>query len=148
MNKFEQVLGHQRLLSYALSAGLLLSSALAHAVEFKEGEWELTVKQSVKGMPVGVPAVSWRECLTQANPIPTRYLQARSCDVIEQNAVYRTLHYKINCFTENGSMINEGKVRFGEFKLSGDSKSELADVAGRDMVLRYKFEGRRIGECK
>jgi len=136
------------LVKYALLAALLFSSAISRAVDFKEGDWELTVKQSVKGMPAGIPRATWRECLTRAKPVPIQYLQARSCDVIETHEVYRTLYFKLNCFTENGSMINEGKIRFGQLKISGDSKSELADVAGKDIVLRYKFEGRRVGDCR
>lgn len=144
----EQFRARRFLVRAVFSAGLLFSSALAFPIEFTAGEWELTVKQSVKGMPAGIPPVTWRECLSPANPIPIKYLQARSCDVIEQHEVYRTLHFRMNCFTENGSMINEGKIRYSDFKISGDSKSELADVAGQDIVLRYKFAGRRLGDCQ
>ncbi|MGD8784154.1 MAG: hypothetical protein PVF28_00305 [Thioalkalispiraceae bacterium] len=126
---------------------LLLTSLQLNALEMVEGEWELVVKQNVSGMPVGIPPTHHRECFTEADPIPTSFLKARSCDVIEQRVVYRTVHYKINCFTENGSVINEGKIRFGARKISGSSKTNLGDVAGRNTVLRYKFKGRRIGEC-
>jgi len=113
-----------------------------------EGEWELVVKQNVSGMPVGIPETHYRECFTEADPIPTSFLKARSCDILEQRVVHRTVHYKINCFTENGSIINEGKIRFGSRKITGNSKTDLGDVAGKTTVLRYKFTGRRIGECR
>jgi hypothetical protein len=127
---------------------MLVWSAQASALEMVEGEWELLVKQTISGMPVGVPPTYYRECFTQADPIPTSFLKARSCDVIDQKVVHRTLHFRINCFTENGSVINEGKIRFGSRKISGSSKTDLGDVAGRNSVLRYKFTGRRIGECR
>jgi hypothetical protein len=125
---------------------LLLSNQLT-ALDMVEGEWELVVKQNVSGMPVGIPATHYRECFTEADPIPTSFLNASSCDVIEQRVVHRTVHYRINCFTEHGSVINEGKIRFGSRKITGSSKTDLGDVAGKTTVLRYKFKGRRIGEC-
>jgi len=44
-------------------------------------------------------------------------------------------------------MINEGQVRYGSFKISGESRSDLGEIAGRPMVMHYKFEGRRLGDC-
>ena len=119
----------------------------ASALEISAGEWELTVKQNVSGMPVGVPTQKYRECFSDEDPIPTSFLKARQCDVIEQRVRHRTVYYKINCFTENGSIINKGKIRFSSFKISGTSKTDLGEVAGRPTILGYKFTGRRIGEC-
>ena len=126
----------------------LLTSITAYAIEFTEGEWELSVRQGVKGMPTGMGVTTWRECLTQSNPIPTQYLQARSCDVLDQHAVYRTIKYKMSCYGEHGTFFNEGKIHFVANKVTGDSKSDIGDVAGQHIVVRYKFEGRRIGECR
>ena len=125
----------------------LLTSIPAYALDFEDGEWELVVRQGVKGMPSGMGTLQWREGLTRSNPIPTMYLKARSCSVIEQHAVYHTLHYKMSCYTEHGTITNAGKIHYSDFKLNGDSKSDLGIVAGENMVVRYKFEGRRIGEC-
>jgi hypothetical protein len=122
-------------------------SANVLALEITPGEWELTVKQNVSGMPVGVPTQKHRECFSDDDPIPTSFLKARQCDVIEQRVRHRTVYFKVNCFTEHGSIINEGKIKFSSLKVSGDSKTDLGEVAGRTSVLRYKFTGRRIGEC-
>ena len=127
---------------------LIFSATQTTALDMVEGEWELVVKQNVSGMPVGIPPTHYRECFTEADPIPTSFLKARSCDIIDTRVVHRTVHYRINCFTENGSIINEGKIRFGSRKISGNSKTDLGDIAGKRSVLRYKFTGRRIGECR
>ncbi len=127
---------------------LVFSSAHTFALEIVEGEWELVVKQGISGMPVGIPPIHIRECFTDADPIPTSFLNARNCDVIEQHVVYRTVHFRVNCFTEHGSIINEGKIHFTSRKITGSSKTDLGDVAGRKTVLRYKFTGRRVGECR
>ncbi len=117
------------------------------ALEVTAGEWEITVKQYVSGMPVGVPEQKYRECFSDDDPIPTSFLKARQCDVIKQHVRHRTVYYKVNCFTEHGSIINEGKIRFSSFKISGSSKTDLGKIAGRPNTLGYKFTGRRIGEC-
>lgn len=120
---------------------------VANALEIAAGEWELSVKQNVSGMPAGIPVQKYRECFSDNDPIPTSFLQARNCHVEEQKILHRTVHYRVNCFTDNGSIVNIGKIRFGDFKIKGSSKTELGDVAGKTMVIRYSFTGRRLGEC-
>ncbi len=137
--------GVPRFILFTLAMALTIT---AQANNIRSGEYELVVRQSVKGMPSGIGSVQWRECLSQDNPIPTQYLQARNCDVLESHLVYHTLHYKLSCYTDKGTFTNEGKLRFGNFRLDGKSKSDLGDVAGENMQVRYKFDGRRIGDCR
>jgi len=139
----------QRYLSCIVAGLLLLAStnSVQAELKFKPGKWQLTLSQSLQGMPGGFQKLRWEECLSQADPIPKAYLQARSCDVQEQNAVYRTLHYKMSCFTEHGTLTNQGKFHFGDFRIEGVSKSDMGVVDGRDMIVRYKIEGRRVGDC-
>lgn len=127
---------------------LLLISCPVFAADFTPGQWEFSVRYTISGMPAAVPTQKFEQCLTEANPVPTVFLQASSCDVLEQQKLHRTLHYKVNCFTRDGTLVNEGEVRFSGGKARGKSKSDLGDVAGRNSVLRYKFTGRYIGACQ
>ena len=120
-----------KILFSAITTLLFLYANQVSALDLTEGEWELEVKQTVSGMPVANPPISIRECFTEADPIPTSFLNARSCHVMEQRVRHRTVYYKVNCFTEHGSVINEGKIRFGNFKITGSSKTDLGDVAIR-----------------
>ncbi len=134
-----------RFLLFFILAVSYMGSALAF--DFKEGEWELSVKTTISGMPTGFPLTKYRQCLSIANPVPTAFLNARSCDVMELKKLHRALTYKINCFTENGTVISEGKVRFSTVKLKGTAKSDLNGVTGRNSILRYKFTGKYLGSC-
>lgn len=139
---------HRIIQLFLLTVTLLSASLTAYAADIRQGEWELMVKQSVNGMPSGMGGFEWRECLNQAHPIPTAYIQARNCDVLESHVVYHTLHFKMSCYSENGTITSEGKVRFGDLKMDGDAKSGVGSAAGNNMVVWYKFEGRRIGDCQ
>jgi len=130
-----------------LLLSLISLSSSVSALEVAAGEWEIKVNQYVSGMPIGIPEQTHRECFSDEDPLPTSFLKARSCDVIKQKVRHRTITYKVNCFTEHGSIINEGKIRFSSFKFSGSSKTDLGKIAGRPNTLGYKFTGRRIGEC-
>ena len=127
---------------------MVCSASTVLAQEFKAGEWEFEVRHTISGMPSRVPAKKYRQCLTQDNPIPTVFLQARSCKVLEQQKRHYRISYRINCFTEHGTLINEGMLRFGPVKMSGTSKSDLGDAVGRNSVIRYKYRGRYIGQCQ
>lgn len=137
-----------RLIQIAIVSVFLAISLVAQAVDFPDGEYEIAVSQGIKGLPGGMGSFKWRECLTKERPMPTKYLQAQSCDVLESKTLYRTLHYKMSCFNEHGSYVNEGQLRFSNTKINGKSKSEMGDVDGESVVIRYKFRGRRIGYCQ
>ena len=134
--------------AYLFVISLMLLTSSVAAVDIVEGEWELTVKYTMSGMPISNPVEHYRECFSQEDPIPTSFLNARNCQIIDQHIRYRTVYYRLNCFTEHGSIINEGKIHFSAMKIYGDAKSDLGEVAGRNSVLRYKFTGRRLGDCQ
>ena len=133
--------------AYSTVVLMFLLSSHVLAVDLVEGEWELTVKHTMSGIPVSNPDEHYRECFTQDDPIPTSYLNASSCQILEQRSVHRTVYFKLNCDTEHGPVINEGKIHFTSMKITGESKIDLGEVAGRNSVLLYKFTGRRLGEC-
>lgn len=111
------------------------------------GEWNIRVSQNITGLPAGTLQFRLRECLDSAHPIPTKYLQASSCDVLSQHFVYHTLHYKLSCFGRNGTFTNEGVIRFGRLHLAGRSKSDTGRVDGQSTVMRYTLSGTRAGSC-
>lgn len=129
--------------------GIIIGVSLSlQAAEFvAAGEWEFTVKQDVSGMPAGVPELIYSECLTQDQPIPKSFLRASNCDVTEQKTLYRTVSWKMTCDTDNGKVHNEGKITFHTLNASGQSRSALGNVLGKNTTLRYSFTGRRLGDC-
>lgn len=120
----------------------------AQAMDFRDGVYEISVSQGVKGMPGGVGRFTLRECLTGDKPIPKKYLQGQSCDVLESKTLYHTMHYKLSCFNVHGTFGNEGQLHFSNTQIYGKSKSIMSAVDGISMVVRYKFRGRRIGNCQ
>lgn len=139
-----------RLLPFSLGTliVLLTTPMLAYAVEMVEGEWELEVKHAVSGLPIDNPPLHYRQCLTKNDPIPTAYLEANSCNILEKQERRRTVTWRINCFTKNGPIINEGKMTYRSLKISGRSKTQLGDVAGLPTTVQYRITGRRIGDCQ
>lgn len=139
---------HSRLLQVLFISALLTVSLAAQAMDFQTGEYEIAVSQGIRGLPGGMGSMKWRECLTIDKPIPSRYLQVDSCDVLELKTAYRTLQYKMSCFNEKGTIVNVGRIHLGQSQLSGKSKSEVSGEPGESIVVRYKFRGRRIGNCQ
>jgi len=138
----------RHIFSAIAAVSLLALATPARALDFKPGNWKLVLTQSVKGMPGGFQRIEWQECLTKSDPIPKAYLNASGCQVLEQKMVYRTLHYKMSCYSEHGTLTNVGKIHFGDFRISGSSKSDMGVVDGQNMIVRYKFQGRRVGDCR
>ena len=131
-----------RLLSAAIC---LFTSAMSMATSFTPGMWEFEVRYTMGGMPTNVPKQSFRQCMQ--TPVPTVFLQARSCNTMSLKQRGRTVHYKLNCFTENGTLINQGSVRFAQGRARGSSRSELGDAVGRNSVMGYMFSARYLGAC-
>lgn len=120
----------------------------AQAFELQAGLWRFQVTQNIGGMPLGDGALRFEQCLSKNDPIPTAYLQAQRCDVLERDEKPGKLHWRISCFTDHGTVTNEGFLKLNGRRLRGRSQSDLGEVQGRHTVMRYQLSGTRIGQCQ
>jgi hypothetical protein len=136
----------------AIVLSILLSSACATMAlaEIKEGLWEIKTTMEMQGMPMQMPAMTSRTCISKNDMVPKPPDQGRGqsqeCKVKEQKITGNTVTYAMEC-TGKGGMAAEIS---GEMTYTGDSmegKYTMKVKSPSPMEMSSKMTGKYIGPC-
>ena len=137
-------------------AGLLVAAApmlAAEAVNAKLGEWSITAKMVMEGMPFQMPAMTFKHCVTQENLVPPSSARGKQqeCEPGEQTIKGNTITWSTVCKEKKGgtSTVN------GTITYSGDSfvgKTEIVAAgagagAGKMGKITTEMSGKYLGPC-
>ena len=111
--------------------------------QVEDGEWEFTIQSEVSGMPMQMPPMTYKQCITQSDPVPQNAQPDQHCVTKDVNHSGNTVSWTIVCKTPSGEMTGKGKATYEKDHMEG---SMSMDVQGMTMVNNYK--GHRIGPCK
>ena len=117
-------------------------------INIHEGEWEITSKIEMKGMPIQVKIqeTTITQCIDKEKIIPkTDKKINKYCTISEQKIEGDTVTWKMQC---TNNMQSEGSVTYHGDTFEGvvNSNIEVPNIGAMTMVINMK--GKRIGACK
>jgi len=124
--------------------GVVLLSLPAHAgPDISEGQWEITVKMEIPGMPMAMPAVTNMQCLTTKDHVPWKTQQSDACKLSDSKTKGNTVYWTVKCGGQNASTTT------GEITYSGDTFEGVMNIetAGAPQMTSH-IKGKRVGPCK
>jgi hypothetical protein len=121
---------------------LFAVTACSSGPNMEDGLWEMTSQMEMEGMP-NMPPMSYRECLSRDNMVPTQKQRNQDCEQIEQDISGDTITWRMRC-TSNGvtSDIN------GSSTYSGDTMKGTMQMTTQGMQMTNHVTGKRVGSCK
>jgi hypothetical protein len=140
-----------RVLPVAMLTLAISWSALAQSSSpMRPGNWEVTVKMNVPGLPMDMPPIKHNECVTAAmlkdpqSAVPKGGVTgegANDCRVSDYKLAGNTATWRLTCtkptpITGTGEIVYAGDTYKGTMTL---------DMAGQKMAMSY--DARRIGDC-
>jgi len=132
------------------AATLLFSSFLVATAgaepEIQDGEWEITVATEMEGMPVMMPAMNFRRCLTKENMAPNMEEPGQECEISDTKVDGNTASWKVRCQGAEGATAGRGQVTYADDKMTGTTTMTIEDE-GETMVITQRITGHRLGEC-
>lgn len=113
------------------------------SVNLHDGEWEITMKVEMPGMPAAaMKPHTIKTCLTKANYVPETNQEKSDCKMENQKIDGNTVSWTMACKDTAG----KGTVTY-----SGDSMEGLMEsstkVEGREINTKMAMSGKRIGPC-
>ncbi len=108
-----------------------------------EGLWEISSKMEVPGMPMEMPPVIFKQCLTSKDNIPQNRNEIQNCTIIKSNTKGSTVTWEMHCANDGQTMVSNGRTTY-----SGDTFKGEIRTAMKGMNMMQKMSGRRIGSCK
>jgi hypothetical protein len=123
----------------------LFSCTVQKGPNMKEGQWEITMRIEVPGMPVQMSPQTYTQCLTpkKAVPEPQRGESSQDCKVTKQDMTGDTVSWVVECKTSQGTAVSDGKITY-----KGDTFAGVIQMTQGSTKVTQQLSGRWIGACE
>ena len=114
----------------------------------QEGNWAVTMKMEMVGMPVAMPPVNTNQCVTKKDLVPDMSKGDQGCVVKNQKVNGDTVTWQLQCTGKDGTMEGDGRIQYGTGTYDGDMLLSMSDKSGgAPMQIKYKMHGKHTGPC-
>ena len=117
-------------------------------IDMMEGLWEITAEVEMAGVPVQLPAITTRQCITPDNILPDidRFnANDQNCKVANFVILKNSATYDLFCSLESGEMKGHGLVTYRGTRLQG-SLTTITNPG--NIQMSYTYSGWYIGLCR
>ncbi len=135
--------------SLVVAAGLA-TAALAQPINFREGVWEITIRNEIPGQKP-MPPISMKRCITGKEIADLQSKAAKppgseNCKVTENRTGASGGSWRVEC-TGKMAIKGEGTVTASGDTYSMQSRMTMTTAEGKSMEITSSMSGKRLGEC-
>jgi hypothetical protein len=117
------------------------------APNMEDGDWEVTARMEMPGMPFAMPPVKHHQCMTKKDLVPDMSKKDGDCVVKDQKITGDTVSWRMQCNDKNGAIDGEGKITYAGKSYTGVMQAKMTDKRGEANVIKYNFTGKHMGPC-
>ena len=142
-----------KLLLSLLSLFAAASAYAAPTPNMQDGEWEITTKMKMTGMPMQMPPTSVRICISKQDiaegrkTVPQQQDGKHKCEMVNHSVSGNTVNYKMECSGEQ-KMTMTGSITYAGTSYSGKSTMDMAGGPHGNMHVEHEYAAKRLGDCK
>jgi hypothetical protein len=108
-----------------------------------EGLWEITTTMSMPGMPMQLPPVVTKQCLTRKDIVPDGGPQhTKNCAPADITIDGDTVRWSLSCTEQGTSMTGSGHITYRGTSFEGEMRMQQAD-----MTMTSTLRGKHLGPC-
>jgi hypothetical protein len=139
----------RKILVAGTMAGVLLFAGAALAeVNMQDGQWEMSIKVDMPGMPPNMPASKFTQCLTKKDVVPVKKEPSENCKMVKNSISGNTVTWVMECRNKDGGTTESaGSVTYKGAGFDGGVKTVITNAQGKKMEMKSLLSGRRVGEC-
>ncbi len=133
-----------------VAVALVVCGGIGQAdVNLHEGLWETVSTMQMSGlqMPMSMPPVTYRTCITKKMLIPKQKEEQKNCKITKQEIQGNTLKWEMVCSGE-GAMKAKGEITYSGDTFEGTTVTEVNNPQMGTMKMTSHVKGRYVGECK
>jgi len=120
---------------------------LAAPPNMQPGNWEITMKMQIEGVPFSMPPMKMNHCYTQKdiedskNTLPSGSNKKNDCEVKDMKAVGNSATWNIVC--------KDGSKGTGDISYKGTTYDSTMKMTGKDGAKSTtNIKAKRLGDCK
>lgn len=126
---------------------LALSACSGSGPELQEGMWEITTEMNMAGMPMQIPAMVHRQCLSQDDVVPRQGpAQQEICDYSKAKIRGNTVTWTVECNSPGGTTTTAGEITYHGTTFDGTMHVSMSGAV--EMSGTNRISGRRVGDCQ
>lgn len=130
----------------AIALSGLLLAAPAAALNFKDGNWHVTVTTEITGMQVRPPPpYYYTRCFTQRSFQPHLAPQGAPCRATSLRTHKDVMTWNLTCADSVAQMSGHGRMVFGGDRVTGTVTTNSRYPA--EMQVVQKISAKRVGPC-
>ncbi len=123
--------------------------APAAELNLKEGMWEMTFKNEIKGMPMQMPASTVRQCITKKDAVPQEKPEKnQECKITSSKITGDTITWTMQCRSKDSTVDSDGKVTYKGDSSEGISNTTVKQKGQEPMQMKSRWSGKWVGPCK
>jgi Protein of unknown function (DUF3617) len=131
-----------------LTLSCLFAPLIATAApNMEEGNWQVTMKMKMEGVPFAMPPVTQNQCMTKKDMVPKASGKNASCDVKEQKVSGDTVTWHMVCTDAEGTSDTQGKITYHGARYEGTMQAKMTSKRGKVTNVNYEIQGRHTGAC-
>ena len=124
-----------------------LFSMNSFALDFNPGEYQITSKVKMQGMPSGMPAQTITECVSEQDLIPKSDSSGQDCEIHNMEQKGNVITWEMECNQEGQKITSQGKMVYSGDSFEGTITTKMGPQAG-NMIITTEITGERTGSCK
>ncbi len=115
--------------------------------DLEDGMWEITTEVNMPDMPMKIPPMVYRHCLSREDIIPKQGpADQEICTYSTPKTKGNTVSWSVECQSPGGKTRHEGEITYRGTSFDGSiimSMTGAVDMSGTNHI-----SGRRIGDCQ
>jgi len=119
----------------------------AWALDFEPGQYEITSKIDMPGMPATIPPQTIIQCMTDQDPVPNSNLENQDCKITNMKQTKTTVSWELECVQQGQKMTSTGQMTYKGDAFEGTIQTNLGPNAG-NMVMTTVITGKRLSNCE
>ena len=132
----------------AIVALAMLSVSFSAQAEIRTGQWETTITTEVEGLPFAPPPMTFSECVTEEDLVPSVEPPDQHCDVMEQEIQGNRVSWRLRCSQDGVTTVGSGEIRYQGDTYQGEMNVTMSGGPMGEITMRQTLQGRRLGECR
>jgi hypothetical protein len=147
----EEVLMRFAGLLFVLMLVVAVTPLIAAPATMQEGNWEITMKMEMAGMPFAMPPVTVTHCYTKDDvkdskkTIPSTSQKKDDCEAKDVKVIGNKITWRVQC--KDGS-TGTGEMEQKQSSYAGKMTMEVVDKNKGKSKMAYQVSGKRLGDCK
>lgn len=138
----------RRLSACSLFAALAAPAVALAVPNMEEGNWEVTTKMEMVGMPMAMPPITVNHCMTKKDDVPDMSQRDQRCTIKDHKVQGSTVSWKIQCEGKEGNMEGAGSITYAGKTYTGNMQMKVSMGGGDAMTMNYQMQGKHTGACK